>query len=175
VLVGETPNEAIQIKNSFELYNQGVRLSKSGDYVEAIEKFEESIELNPDIAEAHHNLGAIYVELDRTEEAEIAFLNALDVAPDLSSSKEALAEMYSKQGDELVEAGLLDVAFNVLTKALSYDQDHAHVNYLLGVLYVKRDEEEKAIQHFKEYLRFATDSKYTDEAREALERLQASE
>jgi hypothetical protein len=38
---------------------------------------DDSVALNPELADAHYNLGVLYRETGRTDEAEMAFLDAL--------------------------------------------------------------------------------------------------
>lgn len=171
LLVMETPGEAITQKRAIDLYNEGVELSWSGKTDEAIQKLEESIDLNPEIGNAHYNLGVLLLEKDRTDEAEIALLNALELDPKIEMAGVALAELYFQQGNTLVDRDQFDVAFDVLSEAFSFDSEHPQVNYLLGLLCVRKSDDGNALRYFENYLRLAPDSDHSAEVKSALEKL----
>ena len=171
ILVKETPGEAITRKKAIDLYNEGVELSRGGKTEEAIARLEESIDLNPGIGDAWYNLGVLLLEKDRTDEAEIALLTALELNPEIEMAGMALAELYFQQGNALVDQGRFDVAYDVLSEALALDSEHPHVNYLLGMLCVKRNDDKGAISYFENYLLLAPGSGYAAEVRSALDEL----
>lgn len=59
----------------------GVRYMQQGDNERAMGKLQKSIEQNEDNARAHHYLGELYRRVDRPNEAEGHFKQALDITP----------------------------------------------------------------------------------------------
>ena len=59
-----------------EHFHQGVTLSRSGRWKDAIAAYKESLKLNPDSAQTYLNLGFVYYELGYDREAQEAFEKA---------------------------------------------------------------------------------------------------
>ena len=59
----------------------GITLKELGRLDEAEASFRQAIELKPDYAEAHSNLGNILKELGRLDEAEASYKKALSIDP----------------------------------------------------------------------------------------------
>jgi tetratricopeptide (TPR) repeat protein len=64
------------------VYNQGVILWNAGKYAEAKAQFEKAISLNPNMADAHYQLGMANLNLGQIPDAVKAFEGYLQVAPD---------------------------------------------------------------------------------------------
>jgi Flp pilus assembly protein TadD len=60
-------------------YNRGLSLERSGKYEQAVEAYSEAIRNHPFDIDALAHLGLILRELGRDEEANCAFLTALDL------------------------------------------------------------------------------------------------
>ncbi len=54
---GSSSKPAEDTRPGFSQYNAGVKLMKKGKYEKAAEKFEAALKKNPNLAEAHNNLG----------------------------------------------------------------------------------------------------------------------
>jgi Flp pilus assembly protein TadD len=61
------------------LYNQGLMLERSGRTAEAVEVFRQALEIHPGDIDAQIHLGLILRDLGRDDEANRAFLAALDI------------------------------------------------------------------------------------------------
>lgn len=64
------------------LYNQGVILWNAGKAVEAMEKFQEALKVNPDHADSHYQLGMGFLNQGKLTEAVTAFETYLKLAPE---------------------------------------------------------------------------------------------
>jgi Flp pilus assembly protein TadD len=68
------------VKPEFALhYNRGLSLERSGKYEQAAEAYGEAVRIHPLDIDAQVHLGLILRELGRDEEANGAFLTALDL------------------------------------------------------------------------------------------------
>lgn len=75
--------------NAEAVYNQGVILWNAQKYAEAKAQFEKAISINPNMADAHYQLGMAYLNLGQMPEAVAAFEGYLKVAPDGPKAAEA--------------------------------------------------------------------------------------
>lgn len=65
-----------------EFYNQGVQAFESGDNAAAIKQFERVIEVDPEYARAHYQLGICHVGTGNTDAAKQHLQKFIDLAPD---------------------------------------------------------------------------------------------
>ena len=65
-----------------------------------------ALEIEPNLAEAHNNLGTTLKELGRLKEAEASFTQAITLKPDL-------VEAHNNLGNILQELGRIDEATNI--------------------------------------------------------------
>ncbi|MGI9251172.1 MAG: tetratricopeptide repeat protein [Pseudohongiellaceae bacterium] len=64
-------------------FNLGtVLMRREEDKLSAIEAFEKAIEQDPNVAKVYINLGSVLMQLNRYEEAEVAFNNAIELEPE---------------------------------------------------------------------------------------------
>jgi len=110
----------------------GKELRRFGDAEEALRR---AVELAPKDAAAWNNLGNVLAELGRSEDAEQAHRNAVELEPS--------AARWHSLGHALVELGRLGEAEEAFRKAISFTPDRAaYWNDLGGVLWdLKRREE----------------------------------
>ena len=59
-----------------QYFNQGLKLSKQGLWMEAVAAYKESLRLDPGNAQTYLNLGFVYYELGYDREAQEAFKTA---------------------------------------------------------------------------------------------------
>ena len=98
--------------------NRGNTFLVQGDLEAAVRHYERALEIKPDLAEAHHNLGIAYRDLRRLEDAEWHLLRALQITPDLPDGHHNL-------GIVLVRQGRLHDGIAHLERAVELRPDHA--------------------------------------------------
>ena len=76
---------------------QGDRLRAQNQMDEAARYYQQAIELNPDLAQAHSNLGVTHAALERFAEAVPHFEQALDAGP-LITLKRGLVSPFRSMG-----------------------------------------------------------------------------
>ena len=88
-----------------------------------------TIELNPNFAEAHYNLGGILIDLGKLQDAEVSTRKAIELKPDY-------AEAYSNLGGILIDLGNLQEAELSTRKAIQINPDFAEAHYNLGIILI---------------------------------------
>lgn len=113
---------ALQVTSELRQHVEaGVKAKAAGDLDTAIREFRRVAELAPDLAAAHVNLGAVYVEKKDYSAAIPPLRKALELNPDLTGAhsmlgtallaegfaSEALAHLEKAQNDDLLGVALL--------------------------------------------------------------------
>ena len=144
-----------------------------GHFNQAILCYEEAIKLNPDLVDAHNNMGISLKEIGEIEKAVISFKKALKIKPDyamvhnnlgiclydLSQSKEAqlcyiraiklkpdYAEPHSNLGNILKDLGKVDEAISSYQKAIKLNPDFIDAYNNLGSIYNELGRNEEAVK-----------------------------
>lgn len=158
-----------------KLYNDGYTAMDRQNWTQAIENFKSVLELKPDMAEAHMNLGVSYRMRGDVENQIRHFEEAARLEPDMPDIHHNLglaysdARMYTRAADEFrkaIESRPSKDAYFSLGMALFRTKDYtnaalqfekslelspdwfeAHTN--LGTCYVKLDRLNDALKHFE--------------------------
>ena len=104
----------------------GAILGQTSRISEAVNANQKSVELAPQDAEAHYNLGITLQKLGRFDEAEASYTQAIALKP-------GFAEPHYNLGITLQELGRLDEAEASYTKAIAFKPDYALAHNNLGV------------------------------------------
>ncbi len=149
-------------------FKQGAELAKSGKYLEAIDKFNKTIEINPYDVEAHYCLAVTQMGLSRTDSAIKNFKKTLQLKPEIAEAHCCLANLLVTKGKyqqavphylesikikpELMQAysGLEKILTKVPPKAETYEQLAIGYNHLKKL--------KKAEQNLRKALQIAHDS-----------------
>ena len=107
--------------------NYALILKDCGKLQEAELSLRKAIELKPDFAEAHANLGGILHDLGKLQEAELSTRKAIEFKPNY-------VEAYSNLGTILNNLGKLKEAELSLRKAIELDSDCAKAYYSISTL-----------------------------------------
>ncbi len=130
----------------------GVRQFQRGQYPAAIQKFQQSLVLNPQNADAYYNLAATYYAMgkqsgnrDLMNQAEGLYHQCLDLEPNHIACHRGLATL-------LVDTNRPDAAFTLLKRWSSSSPTLADPRIELARLYEEFGDKESAAQHLSEAL-----------------------
>ena len=85
-------------KNSTELVNEGIELSKKGHYDKALDIFLKATKLDPKNPDAFYGLGGIYNYQNKFEEAAQTFKTVIKLDPTHFNARYSLGFTYEKLG-----------------------------------------------------------------------------
>lgn len=111
-----------------ELLEQGETLAGEGLFEDALSRFEQALALAPDNAEIIEAIGRTLLSLDRSDEAEASFLDALELDPDWVAPRMGLA-MLAMRNDEPFKA------IHHLERATALDPEYPDAFVELGRYY----------------------------------------
>jgi len=137
-------------ENYIAHYNLGVALSDQGKTDEAIQQYEQALQIKPDYTEAHNNLGLKLNEQGKFDEAIQHYEQLLQIKPDF-------AEGHFNLGLALDAQGKLDKAIQQYERTLQIKPDHAKAHNNLGVALKAQGKVDKAIQHYDQALQIKPD------------------
>lgn len=118
-------------RNPVSLFVLGLVAARDGRRDEAREAYEQVLELDPDHAAAHNNLGGLFYLDEAFDRARAATEAALAAADDDESRSVATANLAELDALD----GRLDLAEAGLDAALAMAPDHAHGYFSLAALY----------------------------------------
>jgi len=142
----QSKSQQSKFNRANELYTEALQLNQDGDYLEALEKFNEIdsyirhfkdtdqhiAEINQKLASQQYqkardlqNQGKLENALENFEKTETYVPNFLDVQSQISQVKNQLAEKYYSEGQRHFNAGDYKQAHNILKKSLNYKPDHS--------------------------------------------------
>ncbi|MGK7921731.1 MAG: tetratricopeptide repeat protein [Trichodesmium sp.] len=170
-----TEQEYLKLAKTLLAYNQKK---------EAIACYEQSLKLNPNLSQAHHNLGEIYSGELKWQAAILSYQKAIKLNPKfswshhslgkafaelqqwekaISSYEEALqlnpqaAVTYHCLGDALVKQKQLDAAINAYQKAIELQSETWVVHHKLANLFQEKGELDAAILAYYESIKLNPD------------------
>jgi tetratricopeptide (TPR) repeat protein len=120
----------------------GVRLARQGQHAQAIARLRRSVELDPTVATAQHDLGRACLEAGRFEEAVGALGNAVRLNPNLASAYDGLAVA-------LDHLGRVDGALRAYEAAVRLAPERHTAQFRLGQLYLGRGRRREAEACFR--------------------------
>ena len=149
VLLSSLPGPFPEEEANFEAelyYNVGTFKGKRGENREAFAHLSKAVELMPDHAKAHNNLGMTLLALNKLDEAISHYRQALQVKPDYARAHTNLAIALKSQGK-------LDEAVKHYRLALRGSLDYAKAHDNLAIALHSRGKFDEAISHFRQALR----------------------
>lgn len=184
---------------AIRIFNEGAEAARLGDLASARSRFEEALEVDPELAAAHSALARIYLlqgEMDKTIAASDA---ALAIDPGMTSVLKYKYEAYRQKGDtakalevfnEMAQAdpegtaralydrgvamfnnGDMAGAKTALEQSLAADPSNAKAHYTLGLCYVNLNDTAKAKQQLQKFIELAPDDSDAGTARDMLKYL----
>ncbi len=128
--------------------NLGLALLHAGRVREAIDRYEQALQIDPDWAVTHNDLGNALRRVGRVDEAVSQYEQALRLDPDLAAAHYDLAAT-------LKQAGRLDEAIRHYQEAVRINPDLAMAENDLGNALLQSGRIEEAIGHFEQAVRIA--------------------
>ncbi|MGZ4815175.1 MAG: tetratricopeptide repeat protein [Terriglobales bacterium] len=148
-----------------EFFARGVALEEDpSSYQDAILAYNKVIEMEPNHAAAHINLGTLYYNLQDYKLAESHYRKSIEAYP-----RYALA--YFDLGNVLDETGRLQEAIRTYKTALQLAPTYADVHYNLALAYEKIKDSRKALNHWKAYVGLDRSSAWAAHARSQISRI----
>jgi protein O-mannosyl-transferase len=134
--------------NSWMAYNNlGIVQLEKGDLDDAIEKYEQSLRLNPDYPEAHYNLGSALLQKGQIEEAIAHSQKALQLQPNDPDAHVVLGNAFMAKRD-------VDGAIGQYTQALALRPEDSNAHYNLATVLREKGEFEQAAREYEKAREF---------------------
>jgi Flp pilus assembly protein TadD len=126
-------------------YNAGLNAIRAGDLKTAHKILLGMTRTFPNLAGPHANLGIVYYEQGKAEQAEAAFKRALEL-------NDKRPEIYNRLGILYRSQGRFAEARQAYERALKRDQRYANAHLNLGILYdLYLGNPNLALQHYEQY------------------------
>ena len=114
--------------------------------IKAKQLFEKAVKIQPDYAEAHHNLGQSYKELGDVDKAIKCFQRAIKIQPKILASHNNLGIIQK-------ELGKNDEAIECFQNAIEIQPEFATSHNNLGIVYITIKQYENAIKCFEKAIK----------------------
>jgi len=108
----------------------------------AIDNYKQAINIKPDYADAHYNMGIAFKDKGDLEAAIDSYKNALNIKPDY-------AEAHNNMGNALKDKGDLEAAIDSYKKALNIKPDYAEAHNNMGNALKDKGDLEAAIDSYE--------------------------
>lgn len=152
-----------------ELFSRGVALEEDPrNQTQAIATYERVLQLDPQHAAAHINLGTLYYNRQDYKAAEEHYRCALEIDP-----RYALA--HFDLGNVLDETGRVAEAIKTYLTALQLAPTYADAHYNLALAYEKLKEPRKALKHWQSYVKLDSTGPWSQHARAQIKRILKSD
>ncbi|MFH1019169.1 MAG: tetratricopeptide repeat protein [Pseudomonadota bacterium] len=122
--------------------SMGQSLARKGQLEPAAREYALAIQNTPKLAAAHIELGCVSLELGKLAEAQAAIDKGLDLDPGSVLGEICNAQLRAENGE--VAQAIDDLQALIFRNG----RDH-HLHYVLGTLYVKKTDHQKAAQEFR--------------------------
>jgi predicted O-linked N-acetylglucosamine transferase (SPINDLY family) len=124
----------------------GAILFKQNKTNEAIYNYNHSIQLDPNYAQAHNNLGTAFHLIGKQQDAIKSFKKAIEL-------KSNFAESYANLGNVLFEERNFEEALLYFKKTAEINPDFQMIFFNIGKTYMKLGQNKKALDSFEEALK----------------------
>lgn len=156
--------ELVEI-NVAEVFARGIALEENPEtQLEAISAYKKVLDMDPEHAAAHINLGTLYYNRQDFGLAEKHYRRAIEI-----DARYALA--YFDLGNVLDETGRVAEAIQTYKTALQFAPTYADAHYNLALAYEKVKEPRKALKHWRAYIKLDTTGPWAIHARNQIQRI----
>ena len=132
-------NKNLTIKDLFDL---AVQKHDQNDFTEAKNLYEKIIQINPNLAVVHNNLGLAFIELVEIEKSKICFEKAIQIDSNYVLAHNNLGLVFNQLGET-------QEAIRCFKKAIQIDYNYADAHNNLGLVFYKLYDIKEAIRCFK--------------------------
>jgi len=147
------------------LFARGIAMEEDpGTQGDAIASYHKVLEIEPEHAAAHINLGTLYYNRQEFALAERHYREAIAADP-----RYALA--YFDLGNVLDETGRVQEAIQTYKTALQLAPTYADAHYNLALAYEKVREPRKALKHWQAYVKLDSSGPWSVHARSQIKRI----
>jgi len=152
------------------------RDARMQDQQKAIDYFQKAMQLEPNNAGVHNNLGSVYAEMGKVAEAQAEFQKAADINPAGASG------YYYNLGVVMVNQGKMDDAAVALKKATELDPTNANAFYWYGMALLGKAETKPdgtinpvpgTVEAFQTYLKLQPNGPLAQAAQASLDTVQS--
>jgi tetratricopeptide (TPR) repeat protein len=148
-----------------EFFARGIALEEDAKtQLEAIAAYTKCLELDPEHAAAHINLGTLYYSRQDYVLAEQHYRKAVESDP-----RYALA--HFDLGNVLDETGRLQEAIQAYRQAIQLAPTYADAHYNLALAYEKLKQPRRALNHWRAYVRLDTSGPWSIHARNQIRKI----
>jgi tetratricopeptide (TPR) repeat protein len=162
--IGAAAEGADTSESAGDLFEKGCRLDTDPEtYGQAVEAYRRALQLDPDFADAHCNLGALFYNRGHRGRARRYFERCLRLEP-------GHVEAHFNLANLLEEDGCNDMALHHYRTALAADPFYPDLHINLALLCEKMDLTDRAFEHWGRYLKLEPAGAWSDVARVRLER-----
>jgi tetratricopeptide (TPR) repeat protein len=112
----------------------------------ALDAYSQRVEVQPNAADAHQELGDTYARVSRSDEALAEFAVALSIDPNRASAYASLSQIYLRQGQ-------YDAAVTAARRSLDIDPAQQQTRYALGTALMRLGRAEEGEKELKEFER----------------------
>src|SRR5687767_6757517 len=138
-----------------EKYNSGTDKYNKGDLDGALTDYNEAIRLDPNLAVAYMNRGAIFAARNEYDKAIEDSTKAIELKP---AKVEEQATAYTNRGVAYVGKGEIDKAIADADEAIRLKPDYAKAYYVRGFAYAEQSDKERALADLRKVIELAKDS-----------------
>ncbi len=135
----------------YQLFDRAWNLGEKGETEASIAEWRRALEMSPDDAKAHNNLGIVLWRRGDLDEAVTHYLKALELKPEYP-------EAHNNLGVAFVRQEKWDGAIMHFRKALERYPDSADLHNNLGRAYAGKGKLDKAIDHWRRAVELKPDS-----------------
>jgi tetratricopeptide (TPR) repeat protein len=128
--------------------NLGILAAREGNFDQAIQYFQQALQIDPAHSIALQNLGSAYRQTKDWPQAKSMLERALALNPDDAEANYSLGMVYAQQND-------MDHARDYLQRAIALRPAYPEALNNLGILYLRTRHPEEAIQSFEQSIRVA--------------------
>jgi len=151
--------------------------ARAADQQKAIDTYQKALAMSPNDAGLHNNLGSIYAQMGKVEDAKTEFQKAADLNPTQASS------YYYNLGVVMVNQGKMDDASVALKKATDIDPKNANAFYWYGMALLGKAETKPdgsvvpvpgTIEAFDTYLKLEPNGQWAQAAQASIDQLKST-